>query len=169
MKASSISLICFFSLLSSISYAEDSSDCSHSAALVMWNQNGINPIILCGYTNGHSNSSYIQVTNIPEKTKNACLHIEYMPMDSSSEMTDSLTISPNEGVVLNKVRSPTNLHISAQNGVQSIALPLSTDGVKNDSYGFSISAQSSSVDVKIKINWDHNPNCGDKKLIITSS
>jgi hypothetical protein len=145
----------------SYSFAGDTdSDCLNSPQQLTWGNGGSTKVKLCGYQNGDVNTSYIQITDIPRKTKNGCLTIEYEPASDKFLTNDSLTVAPNEGVVVGESRSPTTLAIDNTDGTQTTSLPVKTDNVNHNKYGVSVSGQSSSVDVNVKINWQHDPSCG---------
>ena len=159
-----LSVFAVFLFYFSMSYADDNanSSCLNSPKQINWGSGGSTLVTLCGYQNGDVNTSYVQFSNIPRETKNGCVRLNYEPSsDSDHGETDSLTVAPNEGVVLGDTRSPTTLNIDNEDGLQTIALPLKTDNVHQDDYGFSVSGQSSSVNVKVKIDWGHETGCGD--------
>lgn len=154
-------LISLFLLYFSTAYAEDAqTSCLNSPQQISWGTGGSTSVMLCGYQNGDVNTSYIKFINIPRQTKNGCVTLNYEPILDDHPDTDSLTISPNEGVVLGDTRSPTTLDLDTLTGMQTIALPLKTDNVHKDDYGFSVSGQSSSVNVKVNIDWGHDADCG---------
>lgn len=129
-------------------------NCVNTPRQFAWGSGGSTILTLCGYQSGSVNTSYVQITNIPRKTKNACVTIQYEPTNDNHSTSDALTVAPNEGVILGNSRSPTTLSIDTTDGAQTATLPLETDGLHDDKYGFSVSGQSSSVDVNVKIDWD---------------
>lgn len=147
--------------LFSNSYADDTdNDCVNTPTKIVWGAGGSTNLTLCGYQNGDLNKSFVQITNIPRKTKDACLTIQYEPTDNVHPTTDTLTVAPNEGVTIGDSRGPTTLSIDNTDGAQTAILPIKTDSEKDGNYGFSVSGQSSSVNVNVKIDWQHDPSCG---------
>ncbi|MFN7098420.1 MAG: hypothetical protein ACK4PR_12840 [Gammaproteobacteria bacterium] len=147
-------------IIFSNSYASNPA-CVNSPTLIPWGTGGSTNLTLCGYQNGGVNSSYVEFTNIPRNIKNACVTIQYDSVHDNHPVTDSLTVAPNEGVELAGSRGPTTLSIDNNVGAQTATLSLKTDDVAADKYGFSISGQSSSVNVDVIIHWDNDSGiCG---------
>lgn len=154
-----VTLAILTSFYSSLLAAEE--PCVNAPQQIEWGKGGTTHIILCGYNNGDVNTSFVQLVNIPKKVHNGCVTVQYTPT-IDSDPDDTLTISPNEGVVVAGSRGPTTLDLP-DNGTQTTDLSVKTDNVKNNVYGIAISGQSSSVDVDVKVNWNHTDGCSDPK------
>jgi hypothetical protein len=150
-----VTLIVGILCTSSLVFAD--SKCINQPQQVEWGNGGSTHIILCGYKNGDVNTSFLQLVNIPKKVHNGCVTLQYTPA-VNVDPDDTLTVSPNEGVVVAGSRGPTTLDLP-DNGTVVTDLPLKTDNIKNNEYGIAISGQSSSVDVDVKVDWNHTNDC----------
>jgi hypothetical protein len=159
-----LTLCCCLSLYAVTALAETGS-CLTEPKQIDWEDGGVINEVLCGYNNGNIDTSYIQLINIPREMKQGCIKIEYAPVDSPQNDEDTLTLAPNEGVVLNKSRSPLTLDLDDEEGSQVSTIPIKTDNIHNQDYSLSISGESSSVNVNVKVNWEHeNPDCDETAI-----